>query len=311
MRQETYKKIEVKRKKIYRKVLALLISGLLCLLIGIVFAILGLTLDDKFLDVFLAIGLVLIIISIIILIIKDKKEKKFLADFKNIVVRDLGKDIFEDFTYEAEKKIDKKVINNTGMVRRPDSYNGADLIKGSYKDIEFEVSDVNLEEVHSSSGPDGTLVTTTYTILKGRWYIYRFPKRFDGTIKIVEGKRNKKPYKTKGLTKVETESLEFNKKFNSFASDEKYFFYQITPLIMDRLIAFEKAHGGQVMMYFNENELHIGVNDKKDYFEIKLKTKITEKNISHFIDDITIIKDIMEEFRLVGDKFSNVEKEGE
>jgi len=192
-------------------------------------------------------------------------------------------------------------INETGTVRRPDRFSGEDYIKGTYKDVNFEVSDVNLKQRVEHRDKNGNVRVTYETYFKGRWYIYRFKKQFDQILKIVEGRGSQ--VNKRNLEKFDTESIEFNKKFDIFASTKEFGFYLITSSMIEKLLELEKLHRGSILYCFMKDELHIGVNDSKDYMEFKLKTPINEESLGHFMSDIELIPAIVNEFRLDSVKF--------
>ena len=59
------------------------------------------------------------------------------------------------------------------------------------------------------------------------------------------------------------------KKFKIFSSDQAYVFYQLTPVLIEKILAFEQMHRGTVQMMYHQNILDIAVNDSSDSFEIK------------------------------------------
>ena len=192
-------------------------------------------------------------------------------------------------------------INGTGLIKRPDRYQGEDLIKGSYKGVKFEVSDINLKERVETRDSKGNVQVSYQTYFKGRWYIYRYQKQFDEVLKIVEGRGG---YANKrGLVKFETESMAFNKKFAIYASSKEFGFYLITSSMLEKLLELEALHRGSIVYCYQNNELHIGVNDRRDYMEFKLKTPINEKTLDIFMSDIDLIPSIINEFRLDSSKF--------
>jgi hypothetical protein len=73
--------------------------------------------------------------------------------------------------------------------------------------------------------------------------------------------------------------------------------------MIEKLLELEKLHRGSILYYFVKDELHIGVNDRKDYMEISLKKPINEESIKAFMTDIELIPAIINELRLDSSKF--------
>jgi hypothetical protein len=141
------------------------------------------------------------------------------------------------------------------------------------------------------------------TYFKGRWYIYKFERRFKDVLKISEGRNFQ--MNTRGLVKIDTESIEFNKKFSIYASTQEHGFYLITSTTIEKFLELEKLHRGTILYYFAQNELHIGVNDRRDYMEFSIKKPINQASLKEFMADVELIAAIVNELRLDSSKFKN------
>ena len=73
--------------------------------------------------------------------------------------------------------------------------------------------------------------------------------------------------------------------------------------MLEKLLELEALHRGSIVYCYQRNELHIGVNDRKDYMEFKIKTPISEETLDVFKGDIDLIPAIINEFRLDSSKF--------
>lgn len=300
---ESYQKLEQDRQAAYGEVKKYRLIGLGLIFVGIIFAGFAFGFQETFLGIGLLITTVLVVIAVIMFVLASKAKNNFLNNFKSEAVNLIASEYFNNTYYNANARIRQDVIDATGMVKRPDRSSGSDYISGTYRNVDFEVSEVIMQERKETRDSKGNRQVRYETYFSGRWYIYRFPKTFNGTIKIVEGGRFAYPYNHYGLVPVETESIAFNKKFKSFSSDEQYFFYQITPMMMDRLMKFERAHGGRVVFFFSGNEIHLGVSDYYDYFSYNIRNEINDENMKQFRNDIIIIPAIINEFRLQTSKF--------
>lgn len=274
-----------------------LIAGLF-FIPSIISFIFGLT---EGLTALLIVGVVLFIAVIVFAGRAAAQSSKYRRIIKTELINVLLSDQFENVLYDPNSSISVSKINETGTVRRPDRFRGEDYIKGSYKGIDFEVSDVDLKQRVEHRDKNGNVHVTYETYFKGRWYIYTFQKQFDKVLKIVEGRGSQ--VNKKNLEKFDTESIEFNKKFDIFASTKEFGFYLITSSMIEKLLELEKLHRGSILYCFMNNQLHIGVNDRKDYMEFKLKTPINEETLGLFMSDIELIPAIVNEFRLDSTKF--------
>ncbi len=231
------------------------------------------------------------------------KISRLKAELKFKLVTTLLEEEFEGVSYDPHGKIPIGHIMSTKTVKSPDRYYGEDYMKGIYKGVKFQVSDVDLKERHVHRDSKGNTHVTYETYFKGRWYIYQFERNFRKELKILEARAPL--FANQNLVKVETESIAFNKKFSIYASDLEFGFYHITPSMIEKLLTMESMHRGSILYCFRHDELHIGVNDRRNYMEISYKTPITRETLSSLLDQIELIPAIVNEFRLDSSKFKN------
>lgn len=255
-------------------------------------------------DIFSFIGILIGIVSGICLIIFQTKAYKYKTIFDNYIkdefVDKVLSEHFEESHFSPKGHIPVQKVNSIGLVSKPDRFNGEDLITGKYKGINFAVSDLTLTQVIVVN--NGKTTYTQYIdFFKGRWYVYKFPKNFRETIKIVESSNG---VNTRGLKKYETEMIDFNKKFSIFSSDERFFYYLMNPYLIEKLLQLEKSHKGTIHYAFVDDELHIGINDSSNSLVVNFNKVINKESLSRFIEDIVLIKTIIDELRLYDDKFT-------
>ena len=291
--------IEKKRKEIYLKRNKNLLYAILFLIATVIMFVLGTQLEVTFLFI---LGVVLAIGAFIFFGKVNSNQVTFKKIIKKELIHTLLQEEFDDVVYEPKNKIDMVRINDVGMVRKPDRYYGEDYIKGNYKGVGFEVSDVDLKQRVERRDRNGHVHVSYETYFKGRWYIYTFKKVFKEVLKVVEGRGS---YANKrGLEKLDTESIAFNKKFTILATSKKFGFYIINSRMIEKLLELEKLHRGSILYCIKNNELHVGVNDRKNYMEFKLNTPINEDTLKVFMSDIELIPAIINEFNLDSTKFN-------
>ncbi len=295
---EKLQSIENRRLEIEKRHKKNILIGVLTLIPAILLGALGVTSE---LTVFIILGIVIFIVSIFFFGRASAEASKFRKIIKRELIHALLAEEFEEVIYDPKSTIPVSRINGTGTIKRPDRFYGEDYIKGTYKGVGFEVSDVDLKQRVERRDQNGNVHVSYETYFKGRWYIYKFQKHFDQVLKVVEGRGNY--VNRKNLVKFDTESIEFNKKFDIFATSQEFGFYLITSSMIEKLLELEKLHRGSILYCFMNNELHIGVNDRKNYLEFKLKTPINEETLDIFMSDIELIPAIINEFRLDSVKF--------
>ena len=299
-----YKDLEDKRIELYQKYkkennISFIFYGIAA--IGMLVIILNMSnYSNSPMTMFFVIIMIISIITGSVFSSKAHKfRQKFSAIVKNEFVDKLLNEHFEQSSFSEKAHVSLEKINSAGLIKKPDRFKGEDLISGTYKNISFNVSDVNLIERQEVRTKNGTHVTYV-TYFKGRWFVYKLPKSFNHIIKIIERNNGAN---LRGLKKFETEMIEFNKKFSIYSSDEQFFFYIMNAFLIERLLQLENEHRGSIYYCFKDDELHIGINDGSDSLSIDFKREINERSISHFVDDIVLIKKIIDGLRLDDVKF--------
>lgn len=296
---EKLKIIEKTRLDLYEKSKKNTLFAFLFTIPTIGFGAVGFSIEPLFF-----IGAVIFFIGVVTYFLKDSENKKKFRDtIKNNLISCLLEEQLDDVKYDPKGSIPVKRIVDTRMVKGPDKSSAEDYIKGSYKGVGFEVCDIDLKERVVTTDGKGNTHVRYDTYFKGRWFIYKFEKTFSEELRIIEGKRAM--FNTKKLVKTETESIIFNKKFDVYATSKQYGFYHISSSMIEKFLKLEEMHRGTILYYYTKNELHIGINDRKDYMEITLKTPITREALKPFMADIEIIPAIINELRLDSTKFKN------
>ncbi len=227
---------------------------------------------------------------------------KYNSQVKDKLIKLLLQDSYEDVYYEQKGGIALNNILKTDTVKRPDRFSFEDYFRASYKGINFETCDLDFKERVRHQDSKGNTYYTYETYFKGRWITYKFERHFKEGLKIIESRFG---FNKRGFEKMDTESIAFNKKFTIYTTSKEYGFYQITSSMIEKLMKLEQMHKGQIVYCFMDNELHIGINDRKDYLEVSYKEELNEEGLKPVIDDIELIAAIINEFRLDGDKFKN------
>ena len=203
----------------------------------------------------------IILIGIIFLILASNIKSKYDNFVKANVIDGLIKEMYEEANYQPNNMININYINSLGIYQKPDRWSGEDYFSGKYKGISFACSEVKLQERRERRDSKGNVQVYYVDYFNGRFYSFVFEKEFKERLQIMEKRANGKV--SGRLTKFETESIEFNKKFKTYATDQHYVFYQLTPVIQLNLLQFESIHRGTIQALYDKNRLDIAVNDSK------------------------------------------------
>ena len=240
----------------------------------------------------------LIITIIIKNIVNSKDISIFDKEYKNVFVLKKLQNTFDNLTYNAESGFDEEIIEQTRMMYTGDSYLSNDYISGTYKNINFEQSDIHVQIEQESEDSDGNKTTTWVTIFKGRWMIFDFNKKFKSNIQIVSSDfyAESSPWKIKPIN---MEDIEFNKKFKIYTKNAHDAFYVLTPHFMEKIKKIDNELNCGIMLCFMDNKLHIAIDNRDDSFEYDVYKEINEEEIEKDISkDIELITDFVNDLDL-------------
>lgn len=232
--------------------------------------------------------------------------KAFYDMYKQEIVLTTFNKICTNVNFDVNNGIPYNVIASTEMMRMGDRYSSNDHITGMYKNINFEMADVHIEEESTDSDGD----TTYYTIFKGQWYIFDFNKPFKANIQVCEKsfrnakRKNLFVKKEEKFKKVELEDINFNKNFKVYAQNEFDAFYVLTPNTMEKIKEVNNKVKGHLLLCFIDNKLHIGLYNNKDLFEASVFKKVDlEKATKKTMEEISIITNFVDILSLDNDLF--------
>ncbi|MEC9484295.1 MAG: DUF3137 domain-containing protein [Candidatus Izemoplasma sp.] len=242
----------------------------------------------------LYIALPLGFVGIILLIIGSVIFSDVSKRFKSEVMTELIKDELDEGYFSAGKGLSAYDVYSCEFMKRADRFHSEDYISGKIDGVKFESSDVKLEERHVRHTKNGTR-TYYETYYQGRLFIFDFNKRFDGFVQVLERGR---PQSNRDFNRVQLESVAFNDTFTTYTTNDHTAFYVLTPHFMEALMDFEQHNRGNIGFSFIENKLYIGINNRRDTFELQLYRPINTSLIEEFRRDLLVVKDVVHELRL-------------
>lgn len=219
-------------------------------------------------------------------------------------------------TYFIKRSLEKTFTNlqythNMGLPRPMvqtvmtggDRYSSNDFIMATYKDINFVQADVHTERENRSRDSHGHTSTHYTTIFRGRFLIFEFKRDFNFRL-VLFGKRFPGARLTSGtegkkFKKMETESVDFNRRFNIYAQDGFEAFYILDPSFMEKIQAIGDSYKDNMLFAFIDKKLYVALNDNNDSFEppqpdrLNEKTELAEvekeiKTIMQFVDKLAL-----------------------
>ncbi len=243
-------------------------------------------------------GVIVAIIGGIMTVPRAKQEAKLKLLVSGNIVQQALEDVFDDITYQAGGRLpDHYVRGNALGLSGFDRIEGSDYVKGTYKGLNIEMSDVTLVKEEVEYDEDGNREEKEYTVFKGLWLVCDFGKELSADLQVWERGKIGKLLSRSG---IKTENEKFNKHFFIASAIEQEAFYILTPHMMEYILEMDKKAGGETHMHFARNgKVQIAIHSGRDAFEVKRGERDAARLRQKFVQEIRYVTDIIDELRLV------------
>lgn len=247
------------------------------------------------------IAFMLLLAALTLLIIFGNKKKLFAGGFKETIVQKIIHFIDPSLVYSPHLSISKTDYLNSGLfVEQPDRYSGDDYIEGTHEKTFFCFSELHTERKVSSGKS-----THWETIFRGLFFIADFNKNFSGRTYLWSERNPQINFLTKlfssfawNLEKIKLESVEFEKRFIVYSSDQVEARYILTPSFMERIVRLQQLMGEGTSLSFVNTNIHVAVPIKDELFEPAIFSANDHNRLGDFYNTINIVFDIIDELKL-------------
>lgn len=241
----------------------------------------------SFLWIYFAAILILGVIGIAVFMIQLQQAA---ATFKDTLLDKVLEEFFEEYSHNKQAGLSLFDVMESELLDKPDRYYANDLIRGTHQGVGFVMSDVTMQRVTSNGK-----TTTVTTYFRGPVMIFDFHKETKGKLIVQQTRRAKlfTQYKSVAL-----ESVNFNKRFRTYATNDKLAFFILTPHFMERMQLLEDEIPGNFYFSFINGKMFVALHNNQDLFELNMFGTINEKIYDRFYHEVKIIVDLIEELRL-------------
>ena len=291
--ENNYSKFNITKSKSEKNI----VLGGIILVSGIILFLVSMEMTSSILSIS---GILIGVAGLVLFIMGISKFSKIKKTFKNTVLTEMFKKLIPDINYSPMSGLSQDIVYGTDFLKRADKFHTEDYLSGSIEEVSFVSSDVRLEERHVEYTKNGTR-TYYVTYFLGRIFRFEFNKEFVGSLQVLESGAGKP--KSNGYSKIKMESVQFNKKFKTYSTDDLTAFYILTPDIMESIEKLERKHPGRIGLSFRGEYLYVAINNNKDTFELKLFRKIDDSMINEFKADLMVIKDFIMALKLNNNLF--------
>ncbi|MCR4562950.1 MAG: DUF3137 domain-containing protein [Bacilli bacterium] len=282
--------LETLRQQMRKKWIIRFSIGIPLAIAGLVMMIIVMTLIEQANTlglVLVTIALAMMIVGVVFIVLGSKARSKFSKTLMSLVRNSVHKNLWPDARYDNNAGFSWQMFNKPHFFEEPDRYTSKDWMDAVYDGIQFQSASYNLERRETHTDSKGHTHTEYVSYAKGTMYRFDFEREFGATVKVIEGKRLF-AFTGTGLEKVQTEWIEFNKKFVTYTSDINMVFYILTPQIQEKIMELEGKFKGQFYMAFLDSELFICVNDDHASLKIPYNQPITIDTLKPVIEFVAI-----------------------
>lgn len=298
---ERLEKFELHRQQVCKKANTYLVIGIILIVLSFIFIGFSATYVEEG-DIFIAIFFIGFVAGIILTVINSTMKSKLSTQFKNEFIVEYVKSIYPGCTYDPSVGISKERILEPGFFQRPDRWYLEDYLRAAYDGVPFEMSDFHFQEKHVTTDSKGNTRVTYVTYAKGRFMIFDFKRDFNKVVKVADNTGY--GFNTRGLEKIETESIDFNKKFKTYATDGITAFYVLTPQIQLKMLELESKFKGSIYFGFMSGKLYVAITDGVSILDINASKKISEDTMKIIESQLLLPASIINELGLSSDKYT-------
>lgn len=247
-------------------------------------------------------SIVFFILGVIaIVIVSMTIGNQFTIAYKEMICKGVLEKMFDIQAFNPKQGFSKDFVRSTYLIPIGNRYSSDDYVAGSYKGVDFERSDVHMQN-HTKTGK----TSTTVTYFKGSWTVFSFPKKVSTYIMIREkeflsgGRPGGLFSNAPQTTKATFEDIEFNKKFEVYAQDEHDAFYVCTPQFIERIKALEAKFEGRLTIGIIDQKVHVLFYNDHNAMEPSLMSQITEDEFIKVENEMNQIIEVMDALNLIG-----------
>lgn len=232
-------------------------------------------------------------------------RRDYKKEFKEEVIKPLIKAIDSNLNYSANLHIDKNTFIRSKLFSSPDKFSGNDFIIGNIDSTAIQFSDVHAQRRYKDSKGR----TKYSTIFQGLFIVADFNKNFFGDTVVLPdlaqssfGNLIGSWLQSKNSSRdelVKMDSIEFEKEFVVYSTDQIESRYILTQSFMERILNFKRKVKHDIYISFTQNHLHMAIDYKKDLFEPTMFFSLLDEKVTNeYIEALILATNIVEELKL-------------
>jgi hypothetical protein len=194
------------------------------------------------------------------------------------------------FAFEPQNGLALEIVVNSGIFPGFDFIATNDYLRASYKDVNFEYCDMQLQQERTSTDSDGDTHTTIVTVFTGVFIVAEFDHFVNTPLFVRAGG---------GSGNVATESEVFNRNFSVSCDEAVDALRILTPQMMDDLLKLREYCRKPISLAFFDDKIFFQTEPGRDLLEIAVDIKKPIEESRKQIDkDIDFIIGILDRLNL-------------
>lgn len=229
-------------------------------------------------------------------IFKPQFHIKYLDAYKKELLLKLQSLLHEDINVSF-KGLEEAALLNTDFLPFFTTFSSKDLIESSVDNIPYQVSDVKFSYYRNQS--------KNFFFL-GQWYTITFNKPFSDIIHLyAKGNPGYLLFTPRYLSPYTIDDQKFNQFFRLYTSNPQKTNILLNHHFRERIKLLTRKYKGRLILIFQHNTLHIGIDNQKSVFHPNLFEKLTQINFLMQIEDFLLIKNIIKYIKTI-DKVTQI-----
>lgn len=224
------------------------------------------------------------------------RSGKLNASYKQEVIAAMVSRLCEGAEYRPDEGISLQEFENSGLFStRPDRYHSEDRIAGRIGKTDFVCSEIVAQERQVTVDSKGRRHEQWVDIFRGFFFIADFQKDFQGRTVVCRNSW----FKWRSSRRVKLENPVFEKRFDTYSTDQVEARYLLTPGMMERLLALDERFPGKITLSFIDSCIVVAIPDAKNHFETGIwRDQLDPDVLSREYDVLTALLGIVNDLQL-------------
>lgn len=235
-------------------------------------------------------------VTIFVCYLYFRKENVVTNYFKEKVVCSILEYLLPGATIQPHSFMSSRLFSASALYRgRYDIFDGNDLIKGSYKKVNFKASELNVEERNRYAAKDifkGIFMSATIPVIKGGTYIW--PK---GHAQLGDDYKSGYIERLPSVVKIPTGSEAFDKYFSVYSSYPEEAAFLLTQERMQGMINLRYQLKKEIRYSFVAGRFYACIASEEDLLE-PLKDLKDKESVKSYFFMILVYPAIINQLRL-------------